>query len=133
MIYVLDACAMLAYLRNEAGANVVESALLDTNSQCLAHAINLCEVYYIFHRDNGEGDADGAVRDLKSVGVIERNDFDEAFWKEVGKLKAGGGISIPDCFAITLSRQVGGTVLTSDHKEFDPVAAAGICSITFIR
>ena len=133
MIYVLDACAMLAYLRNEVGANVVESALLDTNSQCLAHAINLCEVYYIFHRDSGESDADGAVQDLKSVGVIERNDFDEAFWKEVGKLKAGGGISIPDCFAITLSKRVGGTVLTSDHKEFDPVAAAGICSITFIR
>ena len=133
MIYVLDACAMLAYLRNEAGANVVESALLDANSQCIAHAINLCEVYYIVYRDSGESDADSAVKDLKNVGVIERNDFDEAFWKEVGKLKAGGGISIPDCFAITLSKHVGGTVLTSDHKEFDPVAAAGICSITFIR
>ena len=133
MIYVLDACAMLAYLRNEAGANVVESALLDTNGQCIAHAINLCEVYYIFHRDSGESDADAAVADLKSVGVVERNDFGETFWKEVGKLKAGGGISIPDCFAITLSKQLGGTVLTSDHKEFDPVAAAGICSITFIR
>ena len=133
MIYVLDACAMLAYLRNEAGANVVESALLDTNGQCIAHAINLCEVYYIFHRDSGESDADAAVADLKSVGVVERNDFGETFWKEVGKLKAGGGISIPDCFAIKLSKQLGGTVLTSDHKEFDPVAAAGICSITFIR
>ena len=44
MIYVLDACAMLAYLRNETGADVVENALLDANSQCVAHAINLCEV-----------------------------------------------------------------------------------------
>jgi PIN domain nuclease of toxin-antitoxin system len=133
MIYVLDACAMLAYLRNETGADVVENVLLDANSQCVAHAINLCEVYYIVHRDSGERDADSAIKDLKSVGVVERNNFDEAFWKEVGKLKAGGGISIPDCFAITLSRQLGGTVLTSDHKEFDPVAAAGVCSITFIR
>ena len=132
MIYVLDACAMLAYLRNETGADVVERALLDTNSQCIAHAINLCEVYYIVHRDSGERDADSAIEDLKSVGVIERNDLDEAFWKAVGRLKAGGGISIPDCFAVTLSNNVGGTVLTSDHKEFDPVAAAG-CSITFIR
>ena len=133
MIYVLDACAMLAYLRNEAGATVVENALLDVNSQCVAHAINLCEVYYIFHRDGGEGVADSAVADLKSVGVVEHNDFDEVFWKEVGKLKAGGGISIPDCFAVTLSKRLGGTVLTSDHKEFDPVAAAGICAVTFIR
>lgn len=133
MIYVLDACAMLAYLRNEAGADVVENALLDANSQCVAHAINLCEVYYIFHRDSGESDADSAVDDLKNVGVMEHNDLDEAFWKEVGKLKAGGGISIPDCFAITLSKRLGGTVLTSDPKEFDPVAAAGICPINFIR
>ena len=133
MIYVLDACAMLAYLRNGVGADWVEDALLNTNNQCVAHAINLCEVYYIIHRDSGEGDADSAIQELKSVGVIERDDFDEAFWKEAGRLKAGGGISIPDCFAVTLANKVGGTVLTSDHKEFDPVAAAGICPITFIR
>ncbi|HJQ33548.1 MAG TPA: type II toxin-antitoxin system VapC family toxin [Pyrinomonadaceae bacterium] len=133
MIYVLDACAMLAYLRNEAGADVVESALLDTNSQCVAHAVNLCEVYYIVHRDNGESDADSAIAGLNNIGVIERDDLDETFWKAVGRLKAGGGISIPDCFAITLSNKLGGTVLTSDHKEFDPIAAAGVCSVTFIR
>ena len=84
MIYVLDACAMLAYLRNEAGADVVENALLDANSQCMAHAINLCEVYYIVHRDSGEIDAESAVEDLKNIGVIERNDFGEAFWKGRG-------------------------------------------------
>jgi hypothetical protein len=38
-----------------------------------------------------------------------------------------------DCFAIALSNIVGGTALTSDHSEFDPIAAAGICNITFIR
>ncbi len=133
MIYVLDASAMLAFLRDEPGADVVEAALLDTESQCLAHAINLCEVYYIFHRDSGERDAENAIEDLRALGVVERNDFDETFWKEVGKLKAGGGISIPDCFAITLTKMVGGTVLTSDHTEFDPVAARSACSITFIR
>ncbi len=45
MIYVRDACAMIAWLRNEAGADVVDRAVRDVNSQCLAHAINLCEVY----------------------------------------------------------------------------------------
>lgn len=61
MIYVLDACAMIAYLRGEAGANVVENALLDTDGQCLAHSINLCELYYIFHRDAGEAAADESI------------------------------------------------------------------------
>jgi PIN domain nuclease of toxin-antitoxin system len=90
MIYVLDACAMIAYLRGESGADVVTNALLDTDSECLAHAINLCEVDYLFYRDGGEADANNAIEDLKSLGIIERNDLDEAFWKEVGKLKAGG-------------------------------------------
>lgn len=133
MIYVLDASAMLAYLHGEVGAVIVENALLDTTGQCLVHSINLCEVYYIVHRDADEVTADAAVNDFRVLGVVERPDFDEAFWKEAGKLKAGGSISLPDCFGITLTNRVGGTFLTADHGELDKIAAAGICNITFIR
>jgi predicted nucleic acid-binding protein len=133
VIYVLDACAMIAFLKGEAGADVVENALLDANSRCVAHAINLCEVYYDFHRAGGESAADGALADMKTLGLVERDDLDEPFWKEAGKLKAAGKISLADCFAVALTNRVGGTLLTSDHHELDRIAAAGICSITFIR
>lgn len=133
MIYVLDACAMIAYLRDESGADKVEQALLDTSGQCLAHAINLCEVFYDFHRVGGESAAIGAINGLSTLGVSERGDFDLTFWQEVGRLKAQGKISIADCCAIVLTNRVGGTLLTSDHHELDRIAAAGICSITFIR
>jgi PIN domain nuclease of toxin-antitoxin system len=133
MIYVLDASAMIAWLRNEPGAGVVDSAINDVNSQCLAHSINLCEVYYDAHRNAGEAHADSVIGDLAAVGVVERSDFDQAFWKEAGKLKAGGGISLPDCYGITLTNRAGGTFLTADHGELDRVATAGICSVTFIR
>ncbi len=53
MIYVLDACAMIAYLRNEVGRDVVEAVLIDSSGLCMAHAINLCEVFYEFHRAGG--------------------------------------------------------------------------------
>jgi PIN domain nuclease of toxin-antitoxin system len=133
MIYILDASAIIAWLRNEPGADMVDNAITDLNSQCLAHAINLCEVYYDAHRKAGETHAESVVNDLMAIGVIERNDFDQTFWKDAGKLKAGGGISLPDCFAITLTNRVGGTLLTSDHGEMDKIAAAGTCRITFIR
>lgn len=133
MIYVLDACAMIAFLKGEAGADVVENALLDANGRCVAHAINLCEVYYDFHRAGGESAADGALVDMRTLGLAERDDIDEPFWKEAGKLKAAGKISLADCFAVTLTNRVGGTLLTSDHHELDRIAAAGTCSITFIR
>ena len=133
MIYVLDACAMIAFLRGEPGADVVENALLDATSDCMAHAINLCEVFYDFYRDSGESAAKGAIADLSTVGVTERDDFSQTFWMEVGRLKAQGKISLADCFAITLTNRTGGTLLTSDHHEMDRIVAAGLCNIAFIR
>jgi predicted nucleic acid-binding protein len=124
---------MIAFLRGEAGADVVENALLEQGSQCMAHAINLCEVFYDFHRAGGENAANNAIVDMRTLGLVERDDFDESFWRAAGKLKAQGKISLADCFAITLTNRVGGTLLTSDHHEMDTLAAAGVCSITFIR
>lgn len=134
MIYVLDACAMVAYLDGESGSDVVENALLEKDSECLAHAINLCEVFYLFHRAGGEAAALKALSDLSDVGIIERNDLDSAFWQQAGTLKAvHRKVSLADCCAITLTQRLSGTLLTSDHHELDPLAAAGICPITFIR
>ncbi len=124
---------MIAYLNNEPGADVVESAIIDPANQCSAHAINLCEVFYQFHRAGGEGAATGAISDLQNMNVTERGDFDQALWQDAGRLKANGGVSLADCFAIALTNSIGGTLLTSDHHEMDPIAAAGLCSITFIR
>ena len=53
MTYILDACAMIAYLRGEAGADVVSAILIDSTHEPLAHALNLCEVYYDFYRASG--------------------------------------------------------------------------------
>ena len=88
MIYVLDASAMIALLRNEPGGDVVADRLAQPDATTYAHAINLCEVYYDFYRNDSDVAAERAIEVLKSLGVIERNDFDEAFWKEVGRLKA---------------------------------------------
>jgi PIN domain nuclease of toxin-antitoxin system len=133
LIYILDACAMIAYLNNEPGADVVEAALIDPADQCYAHAINLCEVFYQFHRAGGEAAATGSMRDLHNLNVVERADLDQAFWQDAGRLKSGGGVSLADCFAIALTNRLGGTLLTSDHHEMDKLAAAGTCNITFIR
>lgn len=133
MIYVLDASAMIALLRKEPGSDVVTDSLTEPGATCHAHAINLCEVYYDFYRNDSDAAATRAVEALKSFGVIERNDFDEPFWKEVGRLKATHRASIADCCAIALTTRLGGTLLTSDHHELDPLAVVGVCRIEFIR
>jgi len=134
MICVLDACAMIALLRGEPGEDVVWTHLCDPASACYAHALNLCEVYYDFYRVGGEAVARSAINDLKYLGVSERNDLDEAFWQEVGRVKAiYRKVSLADCCALALAARLGGSLLTSDHHEFDALAALGNWPIVFIR
>jgi len=71
--------------------------MIDPASQCYAHGMNLCEVFYQFHRAGGESAATGAINDLQSMNVIERADFDQAFWQDAGRLKSNGGVSLADC------------------------------------
>jgi PIN domain nuclease of toxin-antitoxin system len=134
VIYVLDGSAMLAFLRDEAGADVVEALLLDPSHTCIAHAINLCEVFYDYHRAGGEAVAQSALTRLLSATILPRADLDTGFWQEAGRRKAAfRRVSLADCFCMTLAQRVNGVVVTSDHHEFDAIAPLGLCPIQFIR
>jgi predicted nucleic acid-binding protein len=134
VIYVIDASAMIAYLRAEPGGQVVRDLLQDPAHQCFAHAINFCEVYYDFYRADGGELTDAAVRDLWRAGISCRDDLSPSFWQSAGALKAlQRRISLADCFAVTLARNLSGALVTADHHEFDPLVASGRYAISFIR
>lgn len=133
MNYVLDACAMIAYLQGEPGGSVVDGLLRNPAHRCHAHAINLCEVYYDFIRRADKPTAEQAINDLLSDGVAERADMDPGLWRDAGRLKAGRRVSLADALGVALSLRPGAELVTSDHHEFDPLAAAGVCPILFIR
>ena len=132
MAYILDACALIAFLRDEDGADIVESTLIDQD--CVAHAINLYEVYYDCLRREDKNLADELLDEFWEVGLVRREDIDEEFWKSVGRIKADiGKVSLADSFAIALAQRMDGTVLTSDHHEFDRIADESVCNVKFIR
>ncbi len=134
MIYVLDSSAMIALANNEPGADVVADLLADARHQCLAHAINLCEVFYDAIRRSGETQALKILADLRGLGVIERDDLDLVFWQHTGRLKAiHRRVSLADCCALALTLRLGGELVTSDHHELDALAAAAVCPIKFFR
>lgn len=133
MVHILDASAMVAYLEGEPGEDVVAEVLADPVDACYAHAINLCEVYYNALRVSGLPTAHAALASLYADGVIERKDMSRKFWQRVGSHKSKGGISLPDCFCVSLAQELDGEVVTSDHHEFDRLAALGIVPIRFIR
>ncbi len=129
----LDACAMLAYLQQEAGEDVLADMLKDATVTCFAHAVNMVEVYYHYLRVYDEAAANKAVATLESDGVIVREDLDEDFWKAVAGLKRRGRISLADCFCIALAQRLGGEVVTTDHHEFDALVPLNLVPINFIR
>lgn len=133
--YVLDACALIALLRNEPGCEEVRSLLVDSDTLCFIHAVNLCEVYYDCLRSYDETQAEQMLIDLSGCGLLLREDMDAGFWKKAGQLKAQGRISLADAFAVTLAEREKAILITSDHHEFDPLLAAGVLSVLvrFIR
>lgn len=134
MNIILDACAIIAFLRDEKGAENVENLLFDSDNYCVIHAINLCEVYYDFYRSGGEQEAENIIQQLTDIKVKIRFDLTANFWKQVAKYKATiKRISLADCFALTLASQENGILITSDRKEFEPVIPLNICQIDFIR
>jgi predicted nucleic acid-binding protein len=124
---------MIAFLRGEPGADVVEGLLLDPDSSCFAHAVNLCELFYDFRRAESEDAAQRALSTLASLNVICREDMDSTFWQDIGRLKADHRISLADCFCIALARRLSAELVTSDHREFDPLVPLALCTIRFFR
>jgi predicted nucleic acid-binding protein len=127
MTYVFDANAMIAFLNDEPGADIVEALLTEPA------AVNLAEVFYWSVRNDGEAKALMAYTGLRAVGIQPRADMDEEFWQDAAGYKAIHRMSLADAFAIALTNRVDGELITSDHHELDPVAAAGVCPIRFFR
>ncbi len=133
MNHALDACAMLAYLRGEAGGDVVAALLTEPTAACFAHTVNIIEVDYDFLRDADARTAQSALLALRADGVAERRDLSRDFARRVRRLKARGRISLADCFCIALAQEISGEVVTSDRHEFAPLVPLNLCPIRFIR
>ena len=131
--FVLDACAMIAFLRDEPGAATVETLLVAQPAGCHAHAINLCEVFYDILRASDEPTAQQAIADLLTAGVVPSEDLSPALWQRAGRLKARHRLSLADAFALALAQTLDAELVTSDHHELDPLAAAGVARVRFIR
>jgi PIN domain nuclease of toxin-antitoxin system len=134
MKVILDACAVIALVKDEAGAEIVEEYLLGNDYECMIHSVNLCEVYYGFLRSDGEEFTKEIINKLQNSNVSFRSDLTMDFWQQLARYKASiRRLSLADCFALTLANREQGLLVTSDRKEFEPVVPLNICAIHFIR
>lgn len=121
-VYVLDACALIAVLSEEAGADKVVDVyekVISGKAELVMNVINLLEVYYDDYRCHGKEAADKMLANVKALSIKIITETDDALFSEAGRLKANYRISLADAFALAQTKITGGILLTSDHHEFD--------------
>ena len=77
--YCLDACAVIAYLRHEPGAEVLKALIEQSTTFLAMHVCNLGEVYYDFFRDSGIPAAQTAWTTTLALPLTLRRDADDMF------------------------------------------------------
>jgi PIN domain nuclease of toxin-antitoxin system len=129
---VLDASALLAYLNDEAGAEVVEAAL---GQGCFISSVNLAKVFSKVAELGGKPSV--LAQRLEQEGILHQTlevvpfTLEDSF--EVAALRVATKsleLSLGDCVCLTLGKKLGLPVLTADTlwKKLSPTG-----SVTIIR
>lgn len=131
--HCLDACAVIAYLRQESGAEVLKKIIEQPNTLLVMHVCNLGEVYYDFFREDGIEAAQTAWANTVALPLTLRRDTDDEFVQRVGVIKVAERVSFADAFALALSERLHVPLVTTDHHEFDPLEQRGHFRFLWLR
>ncbi|SRR6266576_547877 len=130
--HVLDACALITYLKGEVGNERLAELLADDENTLAIHILNLCEVYSCYYRTDGQPQAQVAWEQAARILQI-CSPIDEAFTKLIARWKVVQGLYMLDAVAAATAEKYACALLTTDHNHFDPVAGMGLITIEFLR
>ncbi len=132
--YLLDACALIAFLSNEQGADTVANLLKQQSAEVYLAAINLYEVCYDAVRTTGDRQAAAevlqAVRQLPIVVVWELCD---ELIVAAARFKTSYRVSLADSIALGMADVIGATLVSSDHHEFEPLVQDKVLDVLWFR
>ena len=118
MAYVLDTSALVAYFKDEPGADMVEP-MLRQPSGFLLPFMTMMELQYVLGRTFPSQQVEEIVVTLRATGapVVESN---PAWGAAAARLKARGGLSLADAWIASLALMHDAELVHSD-PEFDQV------------
>jgi PIN domain nuclease of toxin-antitoxin system len=120
--YILDACALIAFLNEENGGEKVNKIIIDAyNYQAYLNmnVFNLLEVYYGLYRVEGEQKSLLMLNEIFELPINIIYRIKTSVFYEAARLKATYKISLADSIVLAEASVSGGLLLTSDHHEFD--------------
>jgi predicted nucleic acid-binding protein len=122
--YVLDACAMLAFVYKEPGYDIVLSALKQADENDVdvyINKLNLFEVYYDIRRSLGLKQAEDFYSMVLRLPIYIINGINDDVFREAGRIKIQYKMSLADSIVLAQASVMEASILTSDHHEFDVV------------
>jgi PIN domain nuclease of toxin-antitoxin system len=132
-VAVLDACALIALLNDEQGADVVAQAL-ETIPVVRISSVNLLEVAYDAVRKTGRQEAAREIiDDVRKLGVTVDFAVSEEMIPAASVFKTSFRISLADAIALALAATHEAPVVTSDRAEFGPVEEDRAARFIWIR
>ena len=131
--YALDACALIAYLRNEIGGEKLRELFKQQGTRILMHSVNLGEVYYDSLRVVGTAQAQELLDEILQLPLHVIWTIDVRMITLLGFYKTSYRISYADAFVLALAQQENALVISTDHHEFDVVEQSGSVRFYWLR
>jgi predicted nucleic acid-binding protein len=119
--YLLDTSALLSFIEDEVGADLVEQALKQVTT--LLPWPVLLETYYITFQEEGQAEADRRIALIKQLKVKIVWDMDEPTLLTAGRLKADHRVSLADAVIAAFAIRRAAVLM---HKDPEFEALTGL-------
>jgi PIN domain nuclease of toxin-antitoxin system len=116
--YILDACALLAQIKKEPGADIVDDLVKQGEAgeiELFINTVQLLEVYYDRRRVKGIEDAEEFL-EWAYASPLHIVDFTTALIHEAGRLKTSYSMSLGDAIACATAIDLSATLVTKDGE-----------------
>lgn len=129
--FVLDTHAVLAFLQDEPGAEMVAQLITSGETVLFMSVINLGEAYYVTLRTRGEHEATTLERKIFETGTIQIAEASWARVKAAAQVKAAGRLSYADSFSAALAQEMDAMLVTGD-PEFRRLEEKGVIRVLWL-
>jgi predicted nucleic acid-binding protein len=127
LIYIFDACALIALFKKEQGADKIK-ALFDESSagqsSIYMNTVNLIEVHYGFYRTLGKEKSGLILEQVYTMPIQFIDTIDDIIFSEASRLKAQYAIPLGDSIGLATAIKMNGSFVTADHSDFDEIEKA---------
>jgi predicted nucleic acid-binding protein len=124
MKYTLDACALIALLDEEKGAEVVEGLIvkaINNEVTLFMSVINYTEVYYDRLRRSSADKVLSFLQWMDRLPITIVETTSKAVAREAARIKAHNRIPIGDAIGLATAASLDASFVTSDHSDFDAI------------